>query len=60
MKIAKIKKLHVIEDCAHAVETKYNNKNTGTFGDFGCFSFYSTKNIVTGEGGMIITKKKIF
>jgi dTDP-4-amino-4,6-dideoxygalactose transaminase len=43
----------VIEDCAHAIETTYHGRKAGTFGDFGCFSFYATKNVVTGEGGMI-------
>lgn len=46
--------LMVIEDCAHAIETTYHDRKAGTFGDFGCFSFYATKNVVTGEGGMII------
>lgn len=50
--------LKVIEDCAHAIETKYKGKETGTFGDFGCFSFYVTKNIVTGEGGMVISNNE--
>lgn len=59
-KIAKKYNLKLIEDCAHAIETQYNSKNTGTFGDFGCFSFYATKNLVTGEGGMIITNNKKF
>lgn len=54
MAIAKKHKLIVIEDCAHAIETTYHGQKTGTFGDFGCFSFYATKNVVTGEGGMII------
>lgn len=54
--IAKKYDLRVIEDCAHAVEALYNNKPIGTFGDFGCFSFYATKNVVTGEGGMVIGK----
>ena len=57
-KICKKNKLFLIEDCAHAIETKLNSKNAGTFGDFGCFSFYVTKNLSTGEGGMIISKKK--
>ncbi len=60
-KILKIKKkynLYLIEDCAHAVESKYKNKHLGTFGDAGCFSFYSTKNLTTGEGGMILFKNK--
>jgi dTDP-4-amino-4,6-dideoxygalactose transaminase len=56
MSIAKKKKLKVIEDCAHAIETEYHGRKAGTFGDLGCFSFYVTKNIVTGEGGMVITK----
>ena len=47
--------LLVIEDCAHAIETEYHGRKTGSFGDIGCFSFYVTKNVVTGEGGMIIT-----
>jgi dTDP-4-amino-4,6-dideoxygalactose transaminase len=47
--------LMIIEDCAHAVETTYKGKQAGTFGTFGCFSFYVTKNMTTGEGGMILT-----
>ena len=54
MTIANKHNLLVIEDCAHAIETTYHGKKAGTFGDFGCFSFYATKNVVTGEGGMII------
>lgn len=58
LKISKKYSIKIIEDCAHAIETRYRNKQAGTFGDTGCFSFYSTKNITTSEGGMIITKKK--
>ena len=47
--------LMIMEDCAHAVETTYRGKQAGTFGSFGCFSFYVTKNMITGEGGMILT-----
>lgn len=54
--IAQRHNLKVIEDCAHAIETEYHGEKTGTFGDFGCFSFYVTKNIVTGEGGMILIR----
>ncbi|MGH8146221.1 MAG: DegT/DnrJ/EryC1/StrS family aminotransferase [Rhodanobacteraceae bacterium] len=54
MSIAMKHDLMVIEDCAHAIETTYHDRKAGTFGDFGCFSFYATKNVVTGEGGMII------
>ncbi len=55
MDIARQHDLKVVEDCAHAIETEYHGKKAGTFGDLGCFSFYVTKNIVTGEGGMVIT-----
>ncbi len=55
MSLAKRHNLYVIEDCAHAIESTYKNKKAGTFGDFGCFSFYATKNLVTGEGGMLIS-----
>jgi dTDP-4-amino-4,6-dideoxygalactose transaminase len=47
--------LRVIEDCAHAIETLHRGRHAGTLGDVGAFSFYATKNVVTGEGGMIIT-----
>jgi dTDP-4-amino-4,6-dideoxygalactose transaminase len=53
--IAQSRGLMIIEDCAHAVETTYKGKQAGTFGSFGCFSFYVTKNMTTGEGGMILT-----
>lgn len=56
--IAKQYNLKIIEDCAHAIETEYKGKKAGTFGDFSCFSFYVTKNVVTGEGGMVITKNE--
>lgn len=54
MAIAKDNDLKVIEDCAHAIESEVNGHKIGTLGDFGCFSFYATKNLVTGEGGMIL------
>ncbi len=56
MRLARKHKLRVIEDCAHAIETKFRDRHVGTFGDFGCFSFYVTKNIITGEGGMVLTR----
>jgi len=48
--------LKVIEDCAHSIESEFRGNKCGTMGDFGCFSFYVTKNVVTGEGGMIVAK----
>ena len=56
--LARERDLRIIEDCAHAIETTYRGKHAGTFGDFGCFSFYVTKNVVTGEGGMILARRK--
>ena len=58
MRLAAKHSLKVIEDCAHAIETEYKGRKAGTFGDFGCFSFYVTKNIVTGEGGMVLARSK--
>jgi dTDP-4-amino-4,6-dideoxygalactose transaminase len=54
--IAKRHGLALIEDCAHAIETEFQGRKAGTMGDVGCFSFYVTKNIVTGEGGMAIVR----
>ncbi|MBA65871.1 MAG: cell wall biogenesis protein [Candidatus Marinimicrobia bacterium] len=52
--------LILIEDCAHSIGTTFDNKHVGTFGQAGCFSFYPTKQITTGEGGIVITNEKIF
>ncbi len=56
MSIANSHNLLVIEDAAHAIEAEYKDKKIGTIGDFGCFSFYPTKNLTTGEGGMLLAK----
>ncbi len=53
--IAKRHGLLVIEDAAHAIETVYHGRKAGTLGHIGCFSFYVTKNMTTGEGGMVTT-----
>jgi dTDP-4-amino-4,6-dideoxygalactose transaminase len=55
MAIARKRHLAVIEDCAHAIESQIKGKHAGQFGDLGAFSFYVTKNLVTGEGGMVTT-----
>jgi perosamine synthetase len=47
--------LLLIEDCAQAHGAEYRGRKVGTFGDLSTFSFYATKNMVTGEGGMILT-----
>jgi dTDP-4-amino-4,6-dideoxygalactose transaminase len=56
--IAKKYKIKIIEDCAHAIESKYYGKHVGNFGSTGCFSFYANKNLTTGEGGMLLTNNK--
>jgi dTDP-4-amino-4,6-dideoxygalactose transaminase len=48
--------LAVVEDCAHAIETLYKGRHAGLLGDFGAFSFYVTKNLITAEGGMVTTR----
>jgi len=60
-KITKIAKEHditVIEDAAQAHGAALNGKKAGSYGDFGCFSFYASKNITTGEGGMVTTNHR--
>ncbi|MBF0294386.1 MAG: DegT/DnrJ/EryC1/StrS family aminotransferase [Magnetococcales bacterium] len=54
--IARQHGLKIIEDCAHAIETEFRGQKAGTFGDFGCFSFYVNKNVTTGEGGMMLAR----
>jgi len=58
MALAKKHHLLVIEDAAHAIGAEYRGKKIGSIGDATCFSFYVTKNIVTGEGGMVMTNNE--
>lgn len=58
MKIAKRHNLKVIEDACHGPLSEYKGKKLGTIGDCAAFSFFSNKNISTGEGGMFITNNK--
>lgn len=58
--IAKAHDLRVIEDACHAPLGRRDGQTLGTFGDFGCYSFYSNKNMATGEGGMLLTQSEEF
>jgi len=58
IKICDVYNLVLIEDCAHALGTRYKDKHTGNFGITGNFSFYPTKQITTGEGGMVISNEE--
>ena len=55
LEIAKQYNLTVIEDAAHAIGAHLDNRMLGTWGQIGCFSFFSNKNMTTGEGGMLVT-----
>ncbi len=61
MALAKKYNLKVIEDACHAHAAEYKGKKLGSIGDAGCFSFQSSKNLTSGEGGMVITNdEKLF
>jgi dTDP-4-amino-4,6-dideoxygalactose transaminase len=55
LSIARTAGLRIVEDAAHCVEGAIDGQRVGTIGDFTCFSFYATKNLTTGEGGMVTT-----
>ena len=56
--LCKEKGIILLEDCAHAHGASWNGKRTGSWGDAGVYSFYATKTISTGEGGMLVTGNK--
>lgn len=58
--IAKKHGLYIVEDAAHAVGSEYKGRKIGSIGDITCFSFYATKNLSTGEGGMATTNNEEF
>lgn len=60
MALARKHRLFVVEDAAHAIEAQYKGKKVGSIGDITAFSFYVTKNVATGEGGMATTNRKDF
>jgi len=55
--LARVNGLRLVEDCAHAIETRWNGTPAGLIGDVGCFSFYVTKNVAAAEGGMLLTRE---
>lgn len=57
--IAKTHGLVVIEDAAHAVGSQLEDRMLGAWGQIGCFSFFSNKNMTTGEGGMLVTEDDV-
>ncbi len=58
MELAAERGLKVIEDCAQAHLAEFKGRKVGTIGDLGCFSFYQSKNMAAGEGGMITTNDR--
>lgn len=58
LEIAEEYNLKIIEDSCHAPLSEYKGRKLGSIGDIGCFSFFSNKNISTGEGGMITTNSQ--
>jgi dTDP-4-amino-4,6-dideoxygalactose transaminase len=56
--LASVHQLRVIEDAAHALPSEYQGRRVGQISEFTCFSFYATKTLTTGEGGMITTNNE--
>ena len=57
-KVAQFEREFAEYDAAHAIEALDRGRKVGTIGDVACFSFYVTKNLVTGEGGMVTTNRE--
>ena len=57
-KLCKEKGIILLEDCAHAHGASWKGKRAGSWGDAGVYSFYATKTVSTGEGGMLVTGNK--
>lgn len=60
LNIARKNNLFVIEDASHAVDSFYKNRAVGSIGHFGCFSFHESKNIISGEGGLLVINDEKF
>jgi perosamine synthetase len=60
LEVARSHNLQVIEDAAHALPARYQGQMVGSIGDITCFSFYATKNVTTGEGGMATTDDPVW
>ncbi|HEX2996840.1 MAG TPA: DegT/DnrJ/EryC1/StrS family aminotransferase, partial [Anaerolineales bacterium] len=60
LELARRHNLTVIEDAAHAIGSELQGKKLGVWGDVGCFSFFSNKNMTTAEGGMLVTSNDAF
>ncbi|WP_298548065.1 dTDP-4-amino-4,6-dideoxygalactose transaminase [uncultured Aquimarina sp.] len=60
MEIANKHNIYVIEDAAQAIDSYYNGKQLGTIGHLAAFSFHETKNIISGEGGMLVVNDERF
>ena len=60
MELARRRGLAVIEDAAHALPSSYKGRMIGTIGDLTCFSFYATKTLAMGEGGMVVTANEAY
>ena len=57
LRLAQKRSVAVVEDAAHAVESEHHGRKVGSIGDLTAFSFYATKNMTTGEGGMLTTDR---